>query len=200
VGGNTGQTSQVTCVTSAGRIWMDRNLGASQVATSPTDSAAYGDLYQWGRLADGHQDRSSAATDVKSTTDIPGHSDFITDGIEPADWRNPKNDSLWQGTAGINNPCPQGFRLPTSTELENERQSWGVDNYNTTGAFSSPLKLPLAGYRSNNGFTNGVGTYGTIWSSTVSGDLVLSMDFFSTNAHIRTENRADGFSVRCIKD
>ena len=27
-----------------GEIWMDRNLGASQVATSSTDAAAYGDL------------------------------------------------------------------------------------------------------------------------------------------------------------
>ena len=29
-----------------GETWMDRNLGASQVATSSTDSDAYGDLYQ----------------------------------------------------------------------------------------------------------------------------------------------------------
>ena len=31
-----------------GTIWMDRNLGAIQVATSSTDADAYGDLYQWG--------------------------------------------------------------------------------------------------------------------------------------------------------
>jgi hypothetical protein len=37
---------------------MDRNLGASQVATSSTDPASYGDLYQWGRPADGHQIRT----------------------------------------------------------------------------------------------------------------------------------------------
>jgi hypothetical protein len=41
---------------------MDRNLGASQVATSSTDPASYGDLYQWGRPADGHQIRTSAIT------------------------------------------------------------------------------------------------------------------------------------------
>jgi len=29
-----------------GRIWMDRNLGATQVATSSTDLNSYGDLYQ----------------------------------------------------------------------------------------------------------------------------------------------------------
>ncbi|MCD4736862.1 MAG: hypothetical protein K8R53_12530, partial [Bacteroidales bacterium] len=32
-----------------GKVWLDRNLGASQVATSSTDTNAYGDLYQWGR-------------------------------------------------------------------------------------------------------------------------------------------------------
>jgi hypothetical protein len=33
-----------------GATWMDRNLGATQVATSSTDAAAYGDLYQWCRI------------------------------------------------------------------------------------------------------------------------------------------------------
>ena len=33
-----------------GAIWMDRNLGATQAATSSTDVDAYGDLYQWGRV------------------------------------------------------------------------------------------------------------------------------------------------------
>ena len=45
-----------------GKTWMDRNLGASQVATSSSDAAAYGDLYQWGRRADGHQCRNSPTT------------------------------------------------------------------------------------------------------------------------------------------
>ncbi|MCX8486231.1 MAG: hypothetical protein ORN53_03470, partial [Crocinitomicaceae bacterium] len=35
------------------KVWMDRNLGASQVATSSNDAASYGDLYQWGRATDG---------------------------------------------------------------------------------------------------------------------------------------------------
>ncbi len=32
-----------------GKIWMDRNLGASRVAQSSIDEEAYGYLYQWGR-------------------------------------------------------------------------------------------------------------------------------------------------------
>jgi hypothetical protein len=38
-----------------GKVWLDRNLGATQVATSKTDSAAYGHYYQWGRNDDGHE-------------------------------------------------------------------------------------------------------------------------------------------------
>jgi uncharacterized protein (TIGR02145 family) len=39
-----------------GRIWLDRNLGATKVADSHNDvKAAYGYLYQWGRRNDGHQ-------------------------------------------------------------------------------------------------------------------------------------------------
>ena len=39
--------------------WLDRNLGALQVCTSSTDEKCYGDLFQWGRGDDGHQDRNS---------------------------------------------------------------------------------------------------------------------------------------------
>lgn len=49
-----------------GKTWMDRNLGASRAATSPTDASSFGDLYQWGRGADGHQLRSSDTTSVVS--------------------------------------------------------------------------------------------------------------------------------------
>ena len=105
-------------VLSAGQCWMDRNLGASQVAKSAIDSSGYGDLYQWGRLGDGHQNRTSSVYNtVMSPNDIPGrgngHGDFITSTTLFKDWRNPQNLSLWQGLGSVNNPCPQGFRLPT---------------------------------------------------------------------------------------
>lgn len=79
-----------------GKVWMDRNLGASQVATSSTDIASYGDLYQWGRGTDGHQIRTSGTTATLSSSDNPGHGDFITNGSSPNDWRSPQNDNLWQ--------------------------------------------------------------------------------------------------------
>jgi hypothetical protein len=148
-----------------GKIWMDRNLGASQVATSPTDANAYGDLYQWGRRADGHQCRNSGTTTTLSYSDQPPHGNFILPIDWPFDWRYPQNLNFWHGVNGINNPCPSGYRLPTETELNNELLSWSTNN--AAGAFASPLKLPLAGSRDiSYGSVDG-GTYGLYWSSTI---------------------------------
>jgi hypothetical protein len=126
---------------------MDRNLGASRAATSSTDTQAYGDLYQWGRAADGHQKRNSATTSSLSSSDTPGHGNFILAPNSPYDWRSPQNTNLWQGVNGVNNPCPSGYRLPTEAELNAERLSWGSNN--AAGAFASPLKLPVAGGRNS---------------------------------------------------
>ena len=65
--GNTGNYGTVTNPIT-GKTWLDRNLGATQVATSSTDAASYGDLYQWGRAADGHQVRTSATQNTQATT------------------------------------------------------------------------------------------------------------------------------------
>jgi len=157
-----------TVVGAGNRCWLDRNLGASQVATSSTDAAAYGDLFQWGRGADGHQVRNplSGTTSTLSNTDSPGHGNFITVNTSPWDWRSPQNTNLWQGVTGINNPCPSGYRVPTSAELDIEWLSWGGNN-NALGAINSPLKLPLAGFRyRDNGSLLDVGFFVNYWSST----------------------------------
>jgi hypothetical protein len=188
-------------VVSAGRCWLDRNLGASQVATSSTDAAAYGDLFQWGRGADGHQIRNplSVTTSTLSSTDSPGHGLFITIGSGNVDWRSPQNNNLWQGVNGINNPCPSGFRLPIEGELNTERLSWSSNN--SAGAFASPLKLPVAGLKLNSsGSLVNVGPFGYYWSSTVSSTGSRNLIFLSSDAFLSSGNRAVGRSVRCIKD
>ena len=183
-----------------GKIWMDRNLGASRAATSSTDAEAYGDLYQWGRQADGHQIRTSGTTITLSSSDTPGHGDFIlTPDIIPSDWRSPRNDNLWQGVNGTNNPCPAGYRLPTEAELNAERHSWGSND--AAGAFASPLKLPVAGARRDlDGSFLSVGSGGYYWSSSVDGAYSRFLFFISSNAGTDQRYRAYGFSVRCVKD
>ncbi len=186
-------------VLSVNRCWKDRNLGASRVATNSTDEFAYGDLYQWGRLGDGHQNRTSTETNVNSANDVPGHSNFITETVDPWSWRDPLNRNLWQGLSGANNPCPQGFRLPTEAEFETERASWSSNN--AAGAFASPLKLVMAGYRSLDGTLFAVGTNGYYWtSSTVDDSRSRNFFYYSTNAGMNSNRQAFGMSVRCIKD
>ena len=182
-----------------GKTWMDRNLGASQVATSSTDANSYGDLYQWGRGSDGHQCRNSPTTSTLSSVDQPLHGSFILTINLPNDWRSPQNTGLWQGVNGVNNPCPIGYRLPTETEINAERASWSSNN--STGAFASPLKLPMAGDRSgSNGSLYMVGTSSYYWSSTVSSTVSRNLLFYSSDAYMSTSVRAIGNSVRCLKD
>ena len=186
-------------VASQGKCWLNRNLGASQVATLYNDSNAYGDLFQWGRLGDGHQTRTSGTTTTLSITDTPVDSNFIYGMGSPYDWRSPQNDNLWQGVSGTNNPCPSGWRLPTSAELDTERASWSQQNYN--GAFASPLKLTAAGYRNySNASLGKVGSYGGYWSSTVDRTFGIGERITSSDISIQVFNRALGFSVRCLKD
>ncbi len=182
-----------------GKTWMDRNLGARQVATSSTDASSYGDLYQWGRGADGHQCRNSATTTTPSSTDQPGHGNFIIATGSPFDWRNPQNGMLWQGVNGVNNPCPTGYRLPTDAELDAERTSWSSND--AAGAYASPLKLPLAGIRiSSNGSHVSVGLAGLYWSGAASGTQSHNLLFLSSEAFMQTDTRASGHAVRCLKD
>jgi len=182
-----------------GEIWMDRNLGATQAATSSTDAASYGDLYQWGRRSDGHQCRTSATTATLSSVDQPANGNFIFAPNAPYDWRSPQNVNLWQGVNGVNNPCPSGYRLPTETEINTERLSWSTNN--SVGAFASPLKFPMAGYSDwIDGSLSIVGSEGSYWSSTVSSTNSRRLGFSSSNTSMYNNYRANGYSVRCLKD
>ena len=195
-------------LSATGRCWMAFNLGATQVATSIDDEAAYGDLYQWGRRVDGHErrnlDPATETTTVLSARDNPGHGDFIIGMPDPYDWRLTKNDFLWQGLGGVNNPCPQGFRLPSAAEWQDE-----VDKYGDTvvDLFNSPLKLVVAGWRGGyDGLIYNEGERAHYWSSTVrmNSDDAQSLYMFP-NGHaaipcLKSMHRYNGLSVRCIKD
>lgn len=201
-------TEVVEVVSLTGRIWMDRNLGATKVADSINDAAAYGSYFQWGRGADGHQCTNSGTTPILSTTDQPGHGLFITVPLSgPYDWRSPGNGNLWQGVNGINNPCPCGFRLPTTQEFQQEVATWNSPSAN--GGFESVLKLPVAGrapYESGNAeefpFISGIHTHGYFWTSntdaTRGGNIRLNNG--ATPFVTGFSGRATGHSVRCIKN
>ncbi len=195
---NSVTSEEIPVATSAtGRIWMDRNLGASHVATSINDDEASGYLYQWGRGNDGHQLLTSGTTNILSSSDEPGHGDFITVSTSARDWRSPQNDALWQGVDGINNPCPKGFRLPTANEVELEMISWTTRDL--LGAFASPLKWSYSSYRDPDG--SFVKTpYGRGWTSGFDRKYALYFEILSAGTSTGLYYRGAAYSVRCIKD
>jgi len=181
------------------RCWLDRNLGATQAATSSTDTASYGDLFQWGRQDDGHQLRTSPTSNTLSNYDVPGNNNFIKAPNHPYDWRTSQNNNLWQREGGTNNPCPDGYRLPTREEWDAERISWSTND--DAGAFNSILKLPTAGLRNLiDGSVDVDGSYGFYWSSTISNDNPWVIGIDNADASLECTNFAFGFSVRCIKN
>ena len=212
VTGSSGDTNTYGTVLGAdGNCWLDRNLGATQVATSKTDASAYGWYYEWGRATDGHQLSTSSTTATLATTDTPGNAFFITNSSGNFDWRNPQNNNLWQGVAGVNNPCPAGYRLPTSAEWINFTYALGITTNTGTqigtsgypdALFASTLKIPLVGFRHGAGSWSDLGSGGNYWSSSPSGTNAAYLDFDSSfvNPANTGGGRADGFSVRCIRN
>ncbi len=187
-----------------GKCWLDRNLGATQVATSASDVNSYGYYYQWGRPTDGHQIENSGTTAVNADSDIPGHANFITEDTSPYDWRvpqSPNEATLWAGAGGgSNNPCPAGWHVPTSAEWVTVAGYFSPQT--SVGAFNSTLKLPLAGNRTRaSASLYNRGSLGHYWSGSPSGTNAAYLYFYSSAVNpANSNNRATGFSVRCVKD
>jgi len=238
--------------------FMCYNLGAADTLQflSPTQQAyyskpvdEYGDLYQWGRRADGHQLRTSESYPTNGTTpengavsgsDLDGdeqvasisaaYKKFIktNDATTFYDWRIPPVDILWyNGSKTINDPCPDGWRVPTDAEFQSimngsvdqvafsgsynsvsgNRWQWvsnSTSGYLVTpsGSSSPTLFLPAAGYRYyGSSPLSAVGSNGTYWSSSVNGTGTYALYFDSGTVNTATNySRAFGFSVRCVSE
>ena len=198
-----GNTSPGEVVGAGGLIWKDRNLGATQVATSTDDSAAYGDYYQWGRRADGHQRSSSSSTSTKSNTPTSSNNQFILDTTAPYSWyASAVNLDLWIGVSGGKSnidPCPNGFKIPTSDELFDELRHFTT----IADALTSPLRLPLSGFRSGQ-----VGTFTRsdveLWSNeswlSGSGQVGRFVRVGTSSGTSRSNAfTVAGLPIRCIK-
>jgi hypothetical protein len=146
-------------------------------------------------------------TATKATSTVAVDNNFITndtDWVEnSAQDGNNVDDSgairsaNWSQTDG-SSICPVGFRVPTKAEFEADTsldgQDWSSESGRIAG-FNNFLKLPAPGYRKNtDGSLGGVSRLGLYWSGSNAQRLYLN------NADIRSESRAFGFSVRCIKD
>ncbi|VVH63935.1 hypothetical protein BSPWISOX_2626 [uncultured Gammaproteobacteria bacterium] len=186
------------------RVWLDRNLGATKVAASSNDSAAYGDHYQWGRAKDGHQSLNSSKATARLST-ITADDKFITTF---SDWTKVDNNGALRVAAwkdgGSNDICPVGFSVPTNDELHRETLGTTNNNFGVADALSSFLKFPAPGIRnSSDGSYRNVGTILFLWSRTrtaANNNKTNSFRIHSGGGFNSPSNRADGMSIRCIRD
>jgi uncharacterized protein (TIGR02145 family) len=206
-----------------GKKWLDRNLGATQGATSFDDYKAYGDLFQWGRPADGHQlinwtssnvgTPVNGITTVRATSDAPGHSNFI---VTDWDWRSDYNRNRWATLP--QGPCPAGWHVPRVNEWAAEISNASGGTAPTGGMIDqataySQLKLTATGYRLP--YTSDSDTAGTLKRAVIQGHYWSADDFLDPGApyplgsHISTEIdyvgltesvKTMGFCVRCISN
>ena len=116
---------------------MDRNLGAT--SATPGDVGALGLLYQWGRkdpfmgasaIAEGTTTQAAStigtwpepvvSDEAKGTIDyaVANPTTFIKRNDNNGDWyyaENNKTDNLrWQSSKTIYDPCPPGYRMPST--------------------------------------------------------------------------------------
>jgi len=213
------------------QIWLNNNLGASyadihsssfniaQQMKTTNDKAAKGSLFQWGRKPDGHELTNRTITQevtIHSYTfqrnNNPNHSLVIKATNNPYDWRTSTDNNLWNGVNSPNNPCPEGFRVPTSSELSGYFSNAGIIDSTTNKV--SALKFPYAGfavdgYSSSTISSNG-GTVGYYWSTNYGTDFGQSTPEpraycwqFVPNSNwkrIFLERKGYSMSVRCILD
>ncbi|MDR0680886.1 MAG: hypothetical protein LBG15_03395, partial [Dysgonamonadaceae bacterium] len=95
---------------------MDEQMAYS--TTLNTDATVMGDLYQWGRMTDGHEKRTSErtttlATNIEATEPAEVIGKFIADG-STEHWLTGISDiGLLNPTMKTSNdPCPEGWRIP----------------------------------------------------------------------------------------
>jgi uncharacterized protein (TIGR02145 family) len=183
-------------VSTAGKTWVQANLGALRVATSSTDTDSYGWYYNWGKPTDGHQFVTSPASSTQFSNDTPTPGIFsATNNI--TQWQTTRNDNLWNGVNGINNPCPSGWRLPTKGEWETFTNTIS----NTATAFSSSLNLPAQMGRDRNGsnYAQSNNTNNIYWSGDAS-NPTWAWTHHSGGKQFGAFHATYGAAVRCVQN
>lgn len=219
-----------------GVVWAPVNCGY-KAATESDQGYPYGKLYQWGRKdGQGYNDTNNYEEEEDYTG--PTYCDATYPEIEEStitlsevaqypnvffyedgDWLNEPIDNLWNTSTAAApakteyDPCPAGWRVPTSTEMESLIANGQYDE--TKGGFwysgqteysESEAKVFFVAAGSNAyGASSYRGYMGNYWTSTSIADgsaYSLYFDIIESYESLLSEdfNRSTGMSVRCVRD
>lgn len=185
------------------KIFSCYNLGVANTSADPFTPTweINGGYYQWGIKMEAAAGPSGSGAGQANSAAITG---WNTSPAADNSWTDPKNTT--------NDPCPDGFRVPTEAEWTAVKAnntpsyvgSWtggGITEYGNGLKFGNSLMLPAAGLRAiSNGALSNRGSNGYYWSTTMSSNSSKNLFFHSTNSGTNTNNRTNGFSVRCIEE
>lgn len=222
-----------------GSVFQDRWLGAYD--TAPGAKGAFGLLYQWGRKdpffggidAQDCEDYSEPpfTVAVNNTIMNPDYglewtfvgegADLVRSAAEPThffhapshDWLAEHNEGLWAKVKTDYDPCPAGYRVPTTAELSDLESVAATDFDLQTGGFNFTQNgvqtwWQGAGNRDIGGFLTILGQIFT-WSATVQEPIGegSSTRYFSDRliiddwgAVVAPGNRSFAQSVRCVAE
>jgi len=172
-----------TGVVIKGITWATRNVDAPGKFAKNEQSP--GMLYQWNRKT-GWSAVSTAVTGWNS---------------------NPDLSPEWESA---NDPCPDGWRLPTKEEFDKLCEAeyvWTSVHNIWGGRFvegDNTIFLPAAGYRTgDSGFLSSSGSYGDYYSSTpydYDDRTAFVLSFTSGDWGVGTYSKETGRCIRCIKE
>ena len=228
--------NQGTGIDIDGVVWAPVNCGYHETEYK------YGKLYQWGRKygqgysgdiydIDGNYVEKYSDASVPSIKSGPvslstGQSKsnsnvFYTSDLDyNRDWLYPQDDDLWNsGTDSYPvkteyDPCPEGWRVPTLSELDNLSNNYSsltTDEkgliglwFSGSSSYSSNVPrifFPAAGYRNyDRGDAHKRGSYGSYWSSRPHNNNSYYLGFSSVSKYYNNDERAYGSSIRCVQD
>ena len=187
----------------------------------------YGKLYQWGRKYGQGYDGSDAIAPVIAEGGVT-----LAEGQDPDnantyfkgagnDWLGESDDKLWNsGTEDApvkteNDPCPDGWRVPTYNELksiQSRKSSWTTNDEGQNGYWfkdsndpSQTFFMPAAGLISGASWKAGKpddrGSDGYYWSSKPYNNGAANMQSISKYSVSGSSSyRCYGYSVRCVKE